>query len=233
MSFTIPETPRYLILKDPSVRPRGGTGHTPATRPRTGSITWTLKVWQNSQLLMIPINRYHLMLGFMSQQLGQWSGASAISIYAVGLFSALDKTGQSEKLFATCSLSVTSLAVCRYFAPDDFKRLEAGDLISTEKQAAVGAVAMMYISGVGWTMGWNSFQYLYGNTKAVPVMLLALQNFGPLESTDELFSLPWHTVGRYGNILAPDVNAFGATDDLEGAKKEDIEACEVEYSQRT
>ncbi|KAL4913662.1 general substrate transporter [Aspergillus aurantiobrunneus] len=333
MSFTIPETPRYLTLKgkpDEAIKALCVLRQLPETHPfvqeevlgmrqqlerEQEAFRGVSKLAKVRELLMIPANRYRLMLGFMSQLLGQWSGASAITIYAVEFFSVLGKTGQSEKLFATCILGVVKLVsayLCAFFLVDFIgrrrslyagislqmisilyiaiflgiigaERLEAGNLSSTEKQAAVGAVAMIYISGVGWTMGWNSFQYLvnaeiwplrlralgssltmclhfanqYGNTKAVPLMLLDMQNFGffifcaavclaglawvwffvpemagrSLESTDELFSLPWHKVGRYGNVLAPDVDARAAGD-LEDAKK-DIEAREVEYSQRT
>lgn len=68
----------------------------------------------------------------------------------------------------------------------------------SQKGAATGAVAMIYISGFGWALGWNSMQYLltaelfplriravstslvmcfhfanqYGNSRAVPNMLL-------------------------------------------------------------
>ncbi|KAI0184163.1 putative MFS quinate transporter [Xylaria flabelliformis] len=71
-------------------------------------------------------------------------------------------------------------------------------LPSSEASASRGAIAMIYISGVGWALGWNSMQYLltaelfplriravatslamtlhfanqYGNSRAVPVLLL-------------------------------------------------------------
>ncbi|RDW86983.1 putative MFS quinate transporter [Aspergillus mulundensis] len=71
-------------------------------------------------------------------------------------------------------------------------------LPSSKKGASQGAIAMIYISGVGWALGWNSMQYLltaelfplriralatstamtlhfanqYGNSRAVPNMLL-------------------------------------------------------------
>ena len=71
-------------------------------------------------------------------------------------------------------------------------------LPKSQKGAGTGAIVMIYISGVGWALGWNSMQYLltaelfplsiravstsiimcfhfanqYGNTRAVPNMLL-------------------------------------------------------------
>jgi hypothetical protein len=77
------------------------------------------------ELVMIPSNRYRFMLGIMSQLLGQWSGASAITIYAAQFFATLGKTGQSEKLFATCILGVVKLCsayLCAFFLIDFFGR---------------------------------------------------------------------------------------------------------------
>lgn len=244
------------------------------------------------ELLLIPANRYRLMLGFMSQVLGQWSGANSITIYATEFFGVLGKSGQSEKLFASCILGVvklTSAYICAFFLIDFVGRrrslymgitiqtislmyiaiflgvvgsdtLESGQLNPSQRRGAVGSIAMIYLSGIGWTMGWNSFQYLvnadiwslrlralgsslvmclhfinqFGNTKAVPDMLLALKSYGffafsaavsfvgliwvwffvpelrdrSLESTDELFSLPWYKIGRYGHRLVPDRNTM-------------------------
>lgn len=70
---------------------------------------------------------------------------------------------------------------------------------SSQKAASIGAIVFIYVSGFGWAMGWNSIQYLinaeiyplriralssglvmafhfvnqYGNSRAVPQMLLA------------------------------------------------------------
>jgi len=128
---------------------------------------------------------------------------------------------------------------------------------ATAKHAGTGALVFIYFSGVGWALGWNSIQYLigaeifplrvrslgtsmimcfhfvnqYGNSKAVPLMLLedspglspkgtfwlfvavTLLGLGfvwfflpetagkSLEGMDELFSLPWNVIGRKGAEL--------------------------------
>lgn len=142
------------------------------------------------------------------------------------------------------------------------------DLTASQKNAAKAAMAAIYISGVGWTMGFNSVQYLlgseifplgirsfaqslvmvlhfanqYGNSKALPKMMLAMNNAGAfffffavgiialfwswffipevsgrsLESMDEVFNLPWYLIGRKGAILCPDrseINKITYTDD--------------------
>ena len=125
------------------------------------------------------------------------------------------------------------------------------------KHASTGAIVFIYFSGVGWALGWNSIQYLigaeifplrvrslgtsmimcfhfinqYGNSKAVPLMLLTsspglspngtfwffsavtLLGLGfvwfflpetagkSLEGMDELFNLPWTIIGRRGAKL--------------------------------
>ncbi|KAJ5035483.1 uncharacterized protein L3040_007950 [Drepanopeziza brunnea f. sp. 'multigermtubi'] len=125
------------------------------------------------------------------------------------------------------------------------------------KHAGTGAIVFIYFSGVGWALGWNSIQYLigaeifplrvrslgtsmimtfhfanqYGNSKAVPLMLLegapglspkgtfwffsavTLLGLGfvwfflpetagkSLESMDEMFNLPWHVIGRKGAAM--------------------------------
>ena len=74
----------------------------------------------------------------------------------------------------------------------------------SQKKAATGAIVFIYVSGFGWAMGWNSIQYLinaeiyplriralstgfvmafhfvnqYGNSRAVPQMLLGLSHGG-------------------------------------------------------
>ncbi|RGP63969.1 hypothetical protein FSPOR_8297 [Fusarium sporotrichioides] len=331
LSFTVPETPRWLTMKgrnEESTKALCKLRQLPETHPfvqaelygiqeqleREQEAFLGVSKWGKlRELFTIPANRYRLMLGFMAQLLGQWSGASAITIYAVEFFGVLGKSGQSEKLFATCILGVVKLSsayLCAFFLVDFIGRrrslyggitlqmisilyiaiflsivgteaLENGTLTPSQKHAGVGAVVMLYLSGVGWTMGWNSFQYLvnaeiwplrlralgssltmclhfanqYGNTKAVPLMLLSMSSAGffffcaavcllgliwvwafvpelagrSLESTDELFSLPWYKIGRYGTKLAPDTEAIMARDEKAEVKGE---ANELEYERR-
>lgn len=270
---------------------------------------------------MIPANRYRFMLGIMSQLLGQWSGASAITIYAPEFFAALGKTGQSEKLFATCILGIVkfvSAYLCAFFLIDFIGRRrslycgitlqtfailyvaiylkivpastydsdsgEAPALSASAKNAGVGAIAAIYLSGFGWAMGWNSFQYLvnaeiypirlralgssivmcfhfvnqFGNTKAVPSMILAMANYGfflfctsvcamglawvwffvpetagkSLEAMDALFGLPWHQIGRHGKELTMGVGSVAEGEGLEGEKGLSVEEREIENSEK-
>lgn len=221
-----------------------------------------------------------------AQILGQWSGANAITIYAPELFAVVGITGVEKlKMtailgvvkFVSAYLSaffiidflgrrralyigITLQLVCElYFAI--FMNLvpeaaEDGDLTGSNKRASQGALAALFLSGCGWTMGFNSVQYLlgseifplkirsfaqsmvmvlhfanqYGNSKALPKMMILIQPYGAfylfsavlalslfwawffvpevagrsLESMEEIFNLPWYLVGRKGPDLCPD-----------------------------
>ncbi|KAJ5294587.1 hypothetical protein N7508_009408 [Penicillium antarcticum] len=318
-SWTVPESPRFLVMKgkdEEALTNLCTLRQLPMDHPSITSeildVRDQLEREQEStrgssfygklkELFTVPANRYRLMLGVMSQLLGQWSGASAITIYATSFFAALGKTGRSEQLFATCILGVVkfcSAYICAFFLVDFFGRrrsLYTGIMLQTvsicyiaiylakipasarvddtsgitgsAKRAGIGAIAAIYLSGFGWAMGWNSFQYLvnaeiypsrlraigsslvmcihfanqFGNTKAVPSMVIAMTNYGffffctavcvlgllwvwffvpetagrSLESMDALFALPWHQIGRHGKDLSPvGIDGFNE-DDLE------------------
>lgn len=129
-------------------------------------------------------------------------------------------------------------------------------MTGSQARASKGALAALFLSGCGWTMGFNSIQYLlgseifplnirsfaqstvmvlhfanqYGNSKALPKMMISLQPYGAfyffvgvlvialfwawffvpevagrsLESMEDIFNLPWYLVGRKGPELCPD-----------------------------
>lgn len=180
------------------------------------------------EMFMMPNNLYRIHIGILSQLLSQWSGAGSITLYAPDFFELLGTTGNDEKLFATAIFGVVKFVaaiMCAFFLVDVIGRkrslaigitLQAVSMIyiagllsaigdkksseytSGEKQASLGGIVMIYISGFGWAMGWNTMQYLlnaemyplriravcssmvmcfhfvnqYGNSRAVPVMLL-------------------------------------------------------------
>ena len=306
LSFFVKESPRYLVKvgkPDLAVSNMAAIRHLPKEHlyvmtemkdvfsqlEREKESTHGSSVFSSlKELIFLRSNRYRLMLGVMSQLLGQWSGANSITIYAPEFFAMLGTTGQSEKLFATAIFGVVkfvSAIICSLFLIDFLGRkraLSLGIILQCiamlyiaiyltavpeieEKNARIqsqsahnagtGAIAMIYISGVGWALGWNSIQYLinaemfslrvrslgsslvmsihfinqYGNSKAVPQMLLqtdlkpqgtfwfffAVTLLGlawvwfflpemagkPLEAMDEMFALPWYLIGRKGAKL--------------------------------
>ncbi|KAF2153684.1 hexose transporter protein [Myriangium duriaei CBS 260.36] len=160
-------------------------------------------------------------------------------------------------------------------------------LTSMQRHASTGAIVFVYFSGVGWALGYNSIQYLlsaevfplgvrslgqslvmcfhfvnqYGNSKAVPLMLLSTENGGitsagtfwffavvtglggafvwffmpetagkSLEGMDELFSLPWHQIGRKGAKLTAGKGSMLESLATAGGAKE-FEMMHVEHAE--
>ena len=60
------------------------------------------------------------------------------------------------------------------------------------KRAATGAIVMIYFSGFGWALGWNSIQYLI-NSEIYPLRLRALGGS---------IAMTFHFVNQYGNSKA-------------------------------
>ncbi|ODQ77720.1 hypothetical protein BABINDRAFT_163426 [Babjeviella inositovora NRRL Y-12698] len=117
----------------------------------------------------------------------------------------IDFLGRRKSLYIGIT---TQLLASLYFAIYLSKVPEAANknavLNASQKAAGRGAMAMIYMNGVGWTMGWNSIQYLinseifplrsrnvatsfimvfhfanqYANSKAVPSMLLGMTAAG-------------------------------------------------------
>ena len=96
------------------------------------------------ELVMLPSNRYRLMLSVMSQILGQWSGANSITIYAPEYFAMMGTTGSDEKLFATAIFGVVkfvSAMLCAFFLIDYIGRKKS--LISG---ITLQLVSMLYMA---------------------------------------------------------------------------------------
>lgn len=179
-----------------------------------------------------------------------------ISAYICAFF-IIDFLGRKKAAYIGISIQLVTLLYFAIFltvVPEATK--EGAKLTPSQHRASQGAMAAMYLSGTGWTMGFNSIQYLlsaeifplkirsfaqsvimvlhfanqYGNSRAVPKMLIAMNNYGAfyffvgilccslfwvyffvpeisgrsLESMEELFDLPWYVIGRKGPQLCPD-----------------------------
>lgn len=241
------------------------------------------------EILTVKSVRYRFFaVATMSQLLGQWSGANAVTIYSPELmgfagykgverlkmtavlgvvkfisayasaFFIIDFLGRRKALYTGITLQMISILFFAIFVtvvPNATEDVPL-PLTASEDRAAKAALASLYLSGVGWTMGFNSIQYLlgseifplrirsfaqsaimvlhfanqYGNSKALPKMLLSMHKFGAfyffvgimaislfwawffvpevagrsLESMEDIFSLPWYMIGRKGAELCPD-----------------------------
>lgn len=184
------------------------------------------------EMFLMPNNLYRIYLGLTTQLFSQWSGANSITIYAPTFFALLGVTGDNQKLFATAIFGVVKFIaaiLCAFFLVDVIGRKRslaigitlqaisityiaiflsvvgnATTFTESQTRAATGAIVMIYVSGFGWAMGWNTMQYLinaeiyplriravssslvmsfhfinqYGNTKAVPIMRLPYNQGG-------------------------------------------------------
>lgn len=221
-----------------------------------------------------------------AQVLGQWSGANAITIYApelfgvvgikgveslkmtailglvklisayLGAFFVIDFLGRRTALYSGITLQLICALYFAIFMTIVPQAAHSSNLTGSQRAASKGALAALFLSGTGWTIGFNSVQYLlgseifplnirsfaqsavmvlhfanqYGNSKALPSMMLALKANGAffffsgvlllslfwawffvpevagrsLESMDEIFNLPWYLIGRKGPGLCPD-----------------------------
>ncbi|KAL4812062.1 hypothetical protein BDW67DRAFT_179068 [Aspergillus spinulosporus] len=185
------------------------------------------------ETLLIPSSLYRIYLFFMCQILSQWTGAGSITVYATDLFHLLGITGNNTNLLVTAVFGIVKFIaaiICALFLVDIIGRRRSLLGISLQAISKVyisGGNRMIYISGFGWALGWNSIQYLlteelfplrigalatsmamtlhfvnqYGNSRAVPNMG-TFWCFGTagrsLASMDRPFALPWYKIGWYG-----------------------------------
>jgi MFS family permease len=186
-------------------------------------------------------------------------------------FFLIDYIGRKRALGAGISLQFVSMLYMAIFLLMDTGVADKGHVQTpSEKHAAMGAIVMVYFSGFGWALGWNSIQYLinseiyplrlralggsfamtfhfvnqYGNSKAVPLMFIAMTHGGTmlffscvtaiglawawfflpetsgksLESLDEMFNLPWYLIGRKGAELTKGTGAMSEILDHAGEK---------------
>lgn len=118
----------------------------------------------------------------------------------------VDVIGRKRALLLGITLQAISMIYVAGFltAVPEMGVVEDFKLPESQKGASEGAIAMIYISGFGWALGWNSMQYLltaelfplriralatslamtfhfanqYGNSRAVPNMLLDVAKGG-------------------------------------------------------
>ncbi|KFA70052.1 hypothetical protein S40285_08544 [Stachybotrys chlorohalonatus IBT 40285] len=128
-----------------------------------------------------------------------------VAALACALF-LVDVIGRKRALLTGITLQAIAMIYVAAFLTVNPRLGVDEDYVLPERDLAAsrGAIAMIYISGVGWALGWNSMQYLltaelfplriralatswamtlhfanqYGNSRAVPNMLLSTSNGG-------------------------------------------------------
>lgn len=148
-------------------------------------------------------NLYRLIvIGFGIQILGQWSGGGSLTIYAQKIF-VLVGVKTNASLYTTGIFGVVKLTsglCCAFFLVDLLGRKRSVFIgiglqtlaalylavflstvnpsanaaqSATQERASIAAIVMIFISGVGWALGFNTIQYLIG-TEIWPMELRAM-----------------------------------------------------------
>lgn len=86
----------------------------------------------------------------------------------------VDYFGRKRALLSGITLQfIAMLYVATFLAIDTSVGDKGVVQTGSQKSAATGAIAMIYVSGFGWALGWNSLQYLI-NSEIYPVHLRAI-----------------------------------------------------------
>ncbi|KAG9883619.1 MFS quinate transporter, partial [Aureobasidium melanogenum] len=108
-------------------------------------------------------------------------------------FFLVDFIGRKRSLSIGITIQFVAMLYMALFLTIDNTIGDKGDVQSaSQKHAAQGAIAMIYFSGFGWAMGWNSIQYLI-NAEIFPLRLRAIGGS---------IAMAFHFVNQYGNSKA-------------------------------
>ncbi|KIW80764.1 hypothetical protein Z517_07380 [Fonsecaea pedrosoi CBS 271.37] len=172
------------------------------------------------EMFCMPNNFYRIYLGLGTQLLGQWSGAQSITMYVLELplvslniftdcvlicsgvvkfvasiFCALflvDVIGRKRSLSIGIALQAISMCYIAAFLTAVPNIDDDTVFTASQKHASTGGIVMIYISGVGWALGWNSIQYLL-NAEIYPLRIRAVSSS---------LVMCFHFVNQYGNSRA-------------------------------
>ncbi|OAA69914.1 Sugar/inositol transporter [Akanthomyces lecanii RCEF 1005] len=169
-----------------------------------------LSQWSGAGSITLYSNDLFALVGITGKQEGLLVTAvfgivKLIAAMACALF-LVDVIGRKRSLLLGITLQSISMIYVASFLTSVPQLGVVKGYVVPEKDAAAsrGAIAMIYLSGVGWALGWNSMQYLltaelfplriralatswamtlhfanqYGNTRALPNMLLSVANGG-------------------------------------------------------
>lgn len=155
-----------------------------------------LSQWSGAQSITIYAPDMFALLGTK----GQNEKLFATAIFGVVKFVAailcalflVDVIGRKRSLYIGISLQAISMAYIAAFLTA-VPQLDEGDVFTkAQKHASTGAIVMIYFSGFGWAMGWNSMQYLL-NAEIYPLRIRAISSS---------MVMCFHFVNQYGNSRA-------------------------------
>ncbi|KAF2171342.1 hypothetical protein M409DRAFT_18459 [Zasmidium cellare ATCC 36951] len=170
-----------------------------------------LSTWSGASSITIYAPQYFAILG----KTGQDEKLLATGILGIVKFCSsmlctivlVDYFGRKRALLSGITLQfIAMLYIAIFLVVDPSVSTKGSVQSSSQKSAATGAIAMIYVSGFGWALGWNSLQYVinseiyplhlraiggslamtlhfanqYGNSRALPSMFLALSTAGTM-----------------------------------------------------
>lgn len=174
------------------------------------------------EMFCVRKNFYRIYLGLMGQILSQWSGAQSITVYAPKFFAILgvkgntklyttaifgvvkflagmscalwlvDAWGRKRSLITGITLQALSMVYVAAFQTAAPTPGEGESYTPSQQRASYGALVAIYISGIGWAMGWNSMQYLL-NAELYPLQI---------RTTSSSLVMCFHFINQYGNTRA-------------------------------
>ncbi|EME88158.1 uncharacterized protein MYCFIDRAFT_26004 [Pseudocercospora fijiensis CIRAD86] len=152
--------------------------------------------WSGANSITIYAPEYFAMVG----QTGQNEKLFATAIFGIVKFVSsllcaiflIDFVGRKRSLMIGITLQFIAMLYMAGFLLADTDVDDVDGQSGSEKRAATGAIVMIYLSGFGWAMGWNSIQYLI-NSEIYPLRLRAIGGS---------FAMTFHFVNQYGNSKA-------------------------------
>lgn len=156
-----------------------------------------LSQWSGASSITIYAPQYFAMMGTT----GQKEKLFATAIFGLVKFISsimcafflIDFIGRKRALSSGITIQLVSMLYMAIFLFVDQNIADKSiPQSSSQKHAAMGAIVMIYFSGFGWALGWNSLQYLI-NSEIYPLRLRALG--GSL-------AMGFHFVNQYGNSKA-------------------------------
>lgn len=156
-----------------------------------------LSQWSGAQSITIYAPDMFALLGTT----GQREKLFATAIFGVVKFVAailcalflVDVIGRKRSLSIGIILQAVSMCyVAAFLSAVPGIQEEGFEFTPSQKHASTGAIVMIYISGFGWAMGWNSIQYLL-NAEIYPLRIRAISSS---------MVMCFHFVNQYGNSRA-------------------------------
>ncbi|EMC95070.1 hypothetical protein BAUCODRAFT_35060 [Baudoinia panamericana UAMH 10762] len=153
--------------------------------------------WSGANSITIYAPQYFELMGTTGQNEKLFATAvfgvvKFVSAMICALF-LIDFIGRKRSLMTGISLQlIAMLYMALFLVIDQTVGNTNVEQSASQRSAAKGAIGMIYISGFGWAMGWNSIQYLI-NSEIYPLRLRAI---------GASIAMTFHFVNQYGNSKA-------------------------------